>query len=93
VNRPHAKAPRNGVTAPHAKGYEARGSVRGRCGHNHRTIGGAFSCAERDRKACAALGGGAYSDREVARVDGEGLSREEVATLQGLADVAWERRS
>lgn len=49
--------------------YEARGHVRGPCGHRHRTLEAARACAERDRKACAALGGGAYSDRSVYEVE------------------------
>lgn len=45
--------------------YEARGAVRGNCGHAHRSEDAALACIERDRKRCAALGGGAYSDRVV----------------------------
>jgi hypothetical protein len=45
--------------------YAAVGSVRGSCGHAHRTYGAAARCAARDDARCARLGGGAYSDRTV----------------------------
>lgn len=45
--------------------YTTKGSVRGQCGHMHRTIDSADRCAAKDRRDCAGLGGGAYSDREV----------------------------
>lgn len=54
--------------------YTTRGSVRGGCGHRHKTIESALACAERDARACASLGGGAYSDRRVARTDGTPLT-------------------
>lgn len=64
--------------------YEARGSVRGSCGHGHRTIKAAEECAMRDRLACAKLGGGAYSDRIVCRVGGEPLNQQEIEELWTL---------
>lgn len=71
-------------TREKAEAYEARGSVRGSCGHKHRTIGAAHACAEKDRRDCAGLpGGNAYSDREVCRVDGAELDRSERAELEG----------
>ena len=46
--------------------WSAVGSVRGDCGHMHRTIRGAAECVLRDRRACRRLPGGAsYSDRVV----------------------------
>lgn len=49
--------------------YIARGSVRGSCGHKHRTIAAAQTCCEKDQRDCRSLGGGAYSDRSVTPVD------------------------
>ena len=43
--------------------YTTRGSVRGACGHQHRTILGALRCLARDQSGCKAQGG--YSDRTV----------------------------
>lgn len=44
--------------------YYATGSVRGDCGHRHRTVDAAVRCVERDRAACRRIGGGCYSDRD-----------------------------
>ena len=52
--------------------YNAHGQVRGSCPHRHRTPAGAEKCAARDRRDCAALGGGAYSDRLVYEVNDDG---------------------
>lgn len=49
--------------------YVAHGSVRGNCGHKHRTIDAAEACCERDASQCLSLGGGAYSDRSVMAVE------------------------
>lgn len=54
--------------------YRAVGSVRGDCGHEHKTAGAAWDCVHRDSRRCAALGGCAYSDRVVVRSDGEELT-------------------
>lgn len=43
--------------------YHVWGSVRGGCGHNHRTIRGAVTCLLRDQRGCASQGG--YSDRGI----------------------------
>lgn len=32
--------------------YTTEGSVRGTCGHTHRTIEAAYACAARDRAGC-----------------------------------------
>lgn len=43
--------------------YRTIGSVRGDCGHHHRTLSGAARCLRRDEAGCASQGG--YSDRSV----------------------------
>lgn len=40
------------------------GSVRGGCGHKHRTLSGLQRCLNLELKQVRALGGGAYSDRQ-----------------------------
>jgi hypothetical protein len=45
--------------------YTTTGSVRGSCGHKHRSIEAAEACLEQDRRDCRSLGGGAYSDRVI----------------------------
>lgn len=55
--------------------YTTKGNVRGRCGHQHRTIRTAVICRMRDQSGCQSQGG--YSDRSVVRVDGEPLTGEE----------------
>lgn len=47
--------------------YTTTGSVRGSCGHNHRTLATAFSCLDSDQDGCASQGG--YSDRQVMAVE------------------------
>lgn len=55
--------------------YTSRGSVRGGCGHKHKTIAGAVECQTRDAVQCARLPGGkSYSDRHVERTDGTPLT-------------------
>jgi len=43
--------------------YTTWGSVRGCCGHAHRTLSGAERCLNRDRLGCFRQGG--YSDRQI----------------------------
>lgn len=43
--------------------YTTRGSVRGYCGHKHRTISGACRCMIQDQRGCQSQRG--YSDRSV----------------------------
>lgn len=62
--------------------YHANGSVRGSCGHKHKTIAAAQACARRDQSACASLGGGSYSDRSVCRTDGKDLTPQEMDELE-----------
>lgn len=45
--------------------YSTYGSVRGTCGHKHKSIAAARKCLEEDQKGCASQGG--YSDREIYR--------------------------
>lgn len=66
--------------------YKAHGSVRGSCGHNHRSITTANACAERDASRCESLGGGAYSDRRVVRCDGRSLDDDERAELAQIGE-------
>lgn len=47
--------------------YTTEGSVRGWCGHRHRTAQAAVECIRRDQSGCASQGG--YSDREVMVMD------------------------
>ncbi len=46
-----------------ADSYTTYGSVRGDCGHQHRTVEAAQRCADRDMRDCRKVGG--YSDRRV----------------------------
>lgn len=49
--------------------YEARGPVRGSCGHAHRTEAAAAACAARDQRDCASIPGSkSYSDRRAVRI-------------------------
>lgn len=58
------------ATTPTTTRYIARGSVRGDCGHLHRSLHAAERCVEADQRACRSLpGGNAYSDRDVAIVE------------------------
>lgn len=60
--------------------YTTRGSVRGGCGHKHRTIKAAARCANEDQAECQKQGG--YSDRELRRTDGKELTEDEVRYFQ-----------
>ena len=55
--------------------YTTRGRIRGCCGHKHKTIEAAAACLRDDHSGCASQGG--YSDREIARTDGEELTENE----------------
>ena len=68
--------------------YEARGSVRGSCGHIHRSIGAAVRCARKDQASCARLGGGAYSDRVVVRIGDALTDAERDAIVDAYAEQA-----
>jgi hypothetical protein len=47
--------------------YTTRGSVRGGCGHKHRSIDTAAKCVKRDMGGCQSQGG--YSDRSVVKIE------------------------
>lgn len=47
--------------------YITRGSVRGSCGHKHRSIETAAKCVKRDMGSCNSQGG--YSDRYVYKIE------------------------
>lgn len=55
--------------------YECVGSVRGKCGHKHRTIKGAVKCLLRDKKICIEQRG--YSDRNIYRENNVSLDERE----------------
>lgn len=74
--------------------YSTTGSVRGCCGHKHRTIDSAVTCIEKDSAGCARQGG--YSDRYVIRHDGSALSEEEqdeVDRINGFVDFTQDIES
>lgn len=77
LSNPRRKGPKK-VT------YRVRGSVRGVISTGHRTISGAVASALRDERQVGRLGGGAYSDAQVEREDGQPLNDEEVTELQNL---------
>lgn len=52
--------------------YTTTGSVRGGCGHSHRTIKAAAECCRKDQADCKSQGG--YSDRELVVVK-DGMRR------------------
>lgn len=54
--------------------YTTWGPIRGDCGHLHRSIRAAQSCAERDARGCRSQGG--YGDRALRIVE----SRQELTT-------------
>lgn len=60
--------------------YTTYGSVRGACGHHHRSIGAATRCAAKDQRDCKRVGG--YSDRYVRRTDGEELDDAEFGEIE-----------
>jgi hypothetical protein len=60
--------------------YTTAGSVRGTCGHNHKTIVAAEKCLQSDRDGCGSQGG--YSDRQIVRADGQALTDDDRAALE-----------
>ena len=62
--------------------YTTRGSVRGSCGHEHRSLEAAVACLQRDQHGCSRAGG--YSDRRVVRSDGATLTSDEMAALSAI---------
>jgi hypothetical protein len=45
--------------------FKAEGSVRGDCGHKHRTATAACGCMLKDQRDCVSVGG--FSDRKVVK--------------------------
>jgi hypothetical protein len=66
--------------------YTTRGSVRGCCGHKHRSIETAQKCVMADEAGCRRQGG--YSDRSVVRSDGEEMTRAEEQELEAF--LCWQ---
>ena len=65
--------------------YTTLGSVRGGCGHAHRTLATALRCRRRDDAACGSVGGGAYSDRRVVHAaDHSPLTDSERAEMEAI---------
>ena len=52
--------------------WTTRGSVRGGCGHNHKSLRAALECVDRDIAACRKVGG--YSDRQAVAIRAEVVS-------------------
>lgn len=66
--------------------YSAIGSVRGSCGHKHRSLEAAVACLCRDQRRMTALPGRCYSDREIERSDGRRLDDDDVDYINDLMD-------
>jgi hypothetical protein len=62
--------------------YTTMGKMRGVCGHNHRSISGAFRCLVLDQNCC--MKGGGYTDRGIVRTDGKDLTPSERHALDAL---------
>lgn len=72
--------------------YTCTGSVRGNCGHNHRTIEGAVRCCKADQRGCKSQGG--YSDRSItANEDGDSRPLTETEYLYTVSDLCDRRTS
>jgi hypothetical protein len=65
--------------------YTTKGSVRGNCGHKHRSIVTAHKCLLADHVGCKRQGG--YSDRYVCRTDDSEFSELEQQELEWLEYV------
>lgn len=68
----------------HETKYTTLGTVRGSCGHNHKTIQAAYNCLRKDQKDVNSLGGGAYSDRIIVRASMEELDGDEREELDQI---------
>jgi len=62
--------------------YITTGSLRGGCGHRHRSIAAAVRCLDRDRRTCLARG--ERSDRRVVHANGSELVDIELGHLSAL---------
>lgn len=65
--------------------YSVEGSIRGVISR-HRKLSAAVKSMRKDHGDCYALGGGAYSDVDIVRLDGEPLSDEELEEILKEAD-------
>ena len=68
--------------------YTTTGSVRGNCGHAHRSIEAAYQCLRADQKGCDNQGG--YSDRSVVRKDGESFTAQERAAYEAAQEAEYD---
>jgi hypothetical protein len=70
--------------------YITQGVLRGRCGHQHKSLAGATKCLMKDELWCRAQGGGGDSDRRIFVVGG-GTKRElneaELAAVEAFRTV------
>ena len=71
--------------------YTTVGSVRGGCGHQHRTIQRAVECIALDHAGCKSQGG--YSDRQVRYGDGTPLDDTDSETVAAIEYDARIKRS
>jgi len=69
--------------------YTTYGSVRGCCGHRHRTIRAAVLCAANDQESCHDQGG--YSDREVVLVGDDGYLYRDLGHVSAEDGDHWIR--
>ena len=58
--------------------YTTKGSIRGSCGHQHRSVRTAVECVAMDQAACKSQHG--YSDRRVVNGDGSELDDQDFQT-------------
>ena len=65
--------------------YTTWGSVRGTCGHKHRTIEAALACIYRDSVGCTRQGG--YSDRHVRNENLTHLSPSDTDALRAILEA------
>ena len=75
--------------------YICKGSVRGECGHKHRTVEAAVACCARDQKAIrraypSTYPTNAYSDRSVFRSDGSDLEGQELVDYARAIQAEYE---
>lgn len=67
--------------------YTTTGSVRGNCGHRHRSVVAAEQCRQSDANGCGMQGG--YSDRRIVAVEDD-VTRELNAAEDDLLERYWE---
>lgn len=68
--------------------FIVEGSVRGNCGHKHRTLSGAVKCLERDQNGRHSQHG--YSDRSIYEIDEAGNQTLLIRTGDGKYDYERE---